>query len=73
MSPTPISDVSLDRFLLLSERINTAIDSANEAVLETHVAIKGSREQVNLLRLALETDTDAQSQLQAPEIAPRRH
>ena len=56
---TQISDI--DKFAILNQRINMAIDSANEAVLETRAAIESSREQISLSRLALEREADRQS------------
>ena len=51
----------IDKFAIPNQRIDMAIDSADEAVLETRVAIESSREQISLSRLALEREADRQS------------
>ncbi len=61
MSYKQISDIDIYRFAVLSDRIDKAIESANEAVLETRAAIKSSQEQINLYRFALEAEADRQA------------
>jgi hypothetical protein len=68
---TQISDI--DRFAILNQRINMAIESANEAVLETRAAIESSREQISLSRLALAREADRQSHWHFLEDAHRSH
>jgi len=60
MNYQQISDINIDRFAVLSDRINKAIGSANDAVLEADAAIKGAQEYISLSRLALETKVDRQ-------------
>jgi phage-related minor tail protein len=73
MSFTQISNVDAYRFAKLNQRINTAIESANEAVQETRAAIKSSQEQIDMVRLALQRDADRQSPLHFLGAAPRGH
>jgi hypothetical protein len=73
MGFTQISNVDAYRFAMLNQRINTAIESANEAVLETRAAIKSSQEQIDMVRLALEREADRQSLLHFLEVTPRGH
>ncbi|MGD1038156.1 MAG: hypothetical protein ABR878_13465 [Roseiarcus sp.] len=61
MNYQQISDVNIDRFAVLSDRINKAIEIANEAVLEAHAAIKSAQMQIILSRLALEAKADTQA------------
>ena len=60
MNYQQISDINIDRFAVLSDRINKAIGSANDAVLEADAAIKSAQESISLSRLALETKVDRQ-------------
>ena len=55
-----ISDINIDRFAVLSDRIIKAIGSANDAVMEADAAIKSAQVQISLSRLALETKVDKQ-------------
>ena len=61
MTYQQISDVNIDKFAALSDRINKAIEIANEAVLEAHAAINSAQMQIILSRLALEAKADAQA------------
>jgi hypothetical protein len=60
MNYQQISDINIDRFAVLSDRINKAIGSANDAVLEADAAIKSTQEYISLSRLALEAKVDRQ-------------
>ena len=60
MNYQQISDINIDRFAVLSDRINKAIGSANDAVLEADAAIKSAQVQISRSRLALEAKVDRQ-------------
>ena len=61
MNYQQISDINIDKFAVLSDRINKAIENANEAVLEAHAAINSAQEYISLSRLALEAKADRQA------------
>jgi hypothetical protein len=60
------SDINIDRFVALSDRVIKAIGSANEAVLEADAAIKSAQVQISLSRLALQAEAE-----RVPDIRPR--
>jgi hypothetical protein len=53
MNYQQISNVNIDRFAALSDRIVKAIGGANDAVLEADAAIKSAQAQISLSRFTL--------------------
>ncbi|MGA2494533.1 MAG: hypothetical protein ABSF67_16575 [Roseiarcus sp.] len=66
MNYQQISNVNIDRFAALSDRIVSAIAGANDAVLEADAAIKSAQAQISLSRSALQAEAQ-----RTPDTGPR--
>ena len=56
MNYQQVSDVNIDGFAALSDRIVSAIAGANDAVREADAAIKSAQAQISLSRSALQVE-----------------
>jgi hypothetical protein len=58
MNYQQISDINIDRFAALNDRIVKAIGGANEAVREADAAIKSAQAQIGLSRFVFQTEAE---------------